>query len=117
MKYIFLVLIMVVGVLYSDDELIAPDWSYIFIEEDSVLVEVYGHKIRTNENGYIAAPIIRLLQFYEEYEKECYADSSMVYLGNGWSRQINGKKVTEYWTHTEPTFQGYMSFLKEKFKF
>ena len=60
-------------------------------------------------------PIIRLLEFYEEYEKECNADSSLVVLGRNWSVTINGKTTTEYWEYLEPTFQGYMEFLKKKF--
>jgi len=125
-KLIIVMLLCVICNVFADDSLTDGqyvvceniDWekvSYVFGKEDSASVTVYEQKVITNENAYIAASIIRLLQFYEEYEKECYADSSIVRLGKGWSVEINGKTTTEYWEHLEPTFQGYMGFLKKKF--
>ena len=110
---------------------ILPGWgqdgfeiSYSFPEMgDSTKVIVGKDSLMTTLNPYCFAPIIFLIQQYEEYEKECYADSS---IWRGYKFVSTGKTTMgmsigydEYiieWVHREPTFQGFMKFLKGKVK-
>ena len=97
------------------------EMSYHFGKGDTVSITINGQKIRTNENVYVAAPIIRLLQFYDEYEKECYADSMQV---SGWvfitTEEYDYGVCAGYdgyetwWDHKEPTFKGFIKFLRNK---
>lgn len=51
-----------------------------------------------------------LLQFYDEYKQKCYQDSFKVEEIKG--IDYNMRWVTT-WKHREPTFDGFMKFLKE----
>lgn len=71
-KILIVVLICIVGILFADEISYA---AYTFPSSDTLSIRIGGEIIRTTENIYIAASIIRLIQFYEEYSQECYIDT------------------------------------------
>ena len=54
-----------------------------------------------------------LLSLYEEYEQECYADSS-------WFSDIiwldDCACIMPHWTHQQSTFKGFIKFIRNKIK-
>ena len=67
--------------------------------------------------------IINILSLYDEYEKECYADSSQIvrHFGYGVCYMMPGDKCItpghydkKVWIHREPTFQGFIEFSRKK---
>ena len=77
--------------------------------------------------------IINLLDFYDEYEKECYNDSTAIIFGYfyNWDDKKEFKaiyepkggvllanliKTEDGFIHREPTFQGFIKFLRKKCK-
>ena len=60
-----------------------------------------------------------ILPLYDEYEKECYADSSLHkeyhwYTSKGYGDPVGYGVKNSYWGHREPTFQGFIKFLRKK---
>ena len=103
-----------IGIDYG---IVLSEMSYHFGKGDTVSITINGQKIRTNENVYVIAPIIRLLQFYDEYEKECYADSTQVgvLVFRYMEEDDYGSGCELYETrrdHREPTLKGFIKFLR-----
>ena len=65
--------------------------------------------------------ILYLLELYEEYEQECYADSTWMtieaydimeqYMQH---YEITGQDESVYYLRINPTFKGYIEFIKNK---
>lgn len=74
--------------------------------------------------------VISFVKLYDEYKQECEADSTEIEVGGYWD-VVKTEKVNDYgvysgydvfvprhkvWKHREPTFDGFMEFLKGKTK-
>ncbi len=78
--------------------------------------------------------LIRLVQMWDEYQKECYNDSTFVdevvwFTENGerWSKSVTkndsfawwmkhiGRKTDFIYSHREPTFTGFMEYIRKRF--
>ena len=81
------------------------------LAEKSVKLE-YGH--------YVDNQIINLINYYDIYKAECYNDSVQVwrtppqYYNNGATCDTIRYPV-RVWVHKEPTFDGFMTWLKKLF--
>ena len=60
----------------------------------------------------------RFIYLYKVYEKECYADSTEEFqplkCSDGLYEWYDSVRGNYYWSHKEPTFQGFINFLKRK---
>ena len=84
------------SIILNDDLVIPPHWTL------------------GKEPDYIT------LQDLLDYQKECYNDSILVdayieRVDNGTLAYIT-RKVPSHYIHTEPTFEGFIEFMKKKYK-
>ena len=86
-------------------------------------IEINGIKYELMfDDLYDINPYQNLLNILEQYEKECYADSTLHYEYAGYMSsgfgdiQPVGAPIRSYWIHKELTFQGFIEFLKRKVK-
>ena len=70
-------------------------------EEASIYFHGDTTAVKTKDNYYAVVGILYMLELYEEYEQECESVYERHYVAD----QITG---------VEPTFQGYIEFIKNK---
>ena len=118
MKTLILILTLTVGYSQHSEWDITEVPALMLYDSDSNVLTFYQN-----------FTVINLLALYQEYEMECYNDSSLNYYefynyqgkeykSKGHSLDpgfdpgyIGGRKI---WTHKQPTFQGFMEFLERK---
>ena len=107
-----------------------PEASFIFAK-DSARVTVSGYTYKTDLGIYQTMVLATIVQLWDEYAKECYADSALTHtytpkwnsgclrqtgnLAEGYSFIIDCKDSSHYsYTHKQPDPIGFIEFLRNK---
>ena len=121
MKYL-LIVVMLCGFLYASDS------PYVVSIDDSTIITI---NTSTGSIKIIPDAINILLTVYDEYKAECYADSTLIKTVVSQAPDVEPDSTGLYdyskvltvnavyqtetkWVHREPTFQGYIEFLRKK---
>ena len=93
-----------------------PGWGQETTLPDTV--KKFNWETDTNYNHEYL--VIALLGIYKAYEKECYNDSSLhkeyiSYVSYNDGKPVGvGEPIRTYYIHREPTFKGFIEFLRKK---
>ena len=86
---------------------VAPHWDMTFVP--------YVGKVDSQFTTYILSIILKA---YSRFEKECWADSTLRWISVPCPENRIGCLVnhgeTDYWTHREPTFQGFIQWMRKQ---
>jgi hypothetical protein len=83
---------------------LTPEWYYTFPEGKNIKILVGKDTVRTDLGVYQTMVILTLIQQWDEYSKECYADS------------MESDYFGIVYIHREPTLKGFFEFLKRRVK-
>ena len=128
MKRIILFMLLFAVICCGQDKI---EYHYEFGDcTEPIMTIVDKDTMITTINPYQVIVILTLLQLLEEYEKECYADSTFLITGGGpdikhevindtldltKSMFVNAIYIVKSrWIHREPTLQGFIEFLRNK---
>ena len=85
----------------------SADWMYRLDTLDNLQI---------NRNA--ALTLSSVLYFYSRFEKECWADSTLIRIPIPCPEKRIGCLVnhgeTDYWTHREPTFRGFIQWMRKQ---
>lgn len=100
---------------------------FIFTDHDSVVVIAAGDTVRTRGNPYLIGFELFLLREWDAYKAECYADSALNYYKMSIPERMDSLRAHQrrgdyrwiyypgvVWRHHEPTFPGFVEYIKRK---
>ena len=95
----FMLIIILIGVCWGQNKYLSLDITFV--------------RVDTTSYNFI------FLEHLLEYEKECHADSTFLLNPIPCPDNLPGCLVyhaTKFWIHREPTFKGFIEFIKRKLK-
>ena len=111
-----LILVMVLGFMPVWGQEIKQSENDKILHDDCVRIFSGGKIDSVDKREYL---VVGLAYLYGLYEKECYADSSIhkeyeAWMSMGYDQVVGVGLYEEIWIHKEPTFQGFIEFLRRK---
>ena len=129
MRHFILAVLLLSAVMLVAGELKVSAWndynsdydSYIFDpytvhfpkSDEEIFIYFHGDTtaVKTKDNCYAVVGVLYMLELYEEYEQECESVYEQHYITD----PITGERFVYAETcGVEPTFQGYIEFIKNK---
>lgn len=119
-------IILASNVFAQDTVYVAEDggleWGTINITFDTVDDDAWDGEITSDDTRWTIATvewidppysvaIEEFLELYEGYETECWNDSTFTYYGE--FSVVGDSVVTNTWVHSDPTFRGFIQYLRK----